>query len=52
MSVIIEQLDAEVTPPTMERRSEQQPPVKAPDERKVLEALLYQQWQQARLIAD
>ena len=52
MSVIIEQLDAEVTPPTIERRGEQQPPAKPPDERKILEALVYQQWQQARLIAD
>jgi hypothetical protein len=52
MSVIIEQLDAEVMPPTIERQSEQQAPVKVPDERKMLEALVYQQWQQARLIAD
>lgn len=53
MSVVIEELDAEVAPPpTAERPAERKPETEAPDERKVIETLLYEQWLQSRLIAD
>ena len=52
MGVHIEELDAQIAPPAQEQRRERSQEPQLLDERKVLEALAYERWQQARLIAD
>lgn len=53
MTVIIDEMDVEEAPAEYAQRDEYpQTKAKAVDERQIIEALVYQQWREARLIAD
>jgi hypothetical protein len=52
MTVQVSELEVDVAPPKSEPRGENAPAPKAPDERKLLEALAYEQWILSRLAAD
>lgn len=52
MAVQVSELEVDVVPPKQESRGESAPAPKAADERKILEALAYEQWMSSRLAAD
>lgn len=52
MTVIIEELDTEIAPPSPEPRTERTREVKPQDDRKLMAAVEYEEWLRARLIAD